>query len=410
MRSLETQCVISGGGPAGMMAGYLLARQGVDVIVLEKHADFLRDFRGDTVHPSTLELFHELGLLTGLLTRSYQKIRQVSVTVAGQGFNIADFGRLSTQCKYIAMMPQWDFLDYLAGAARKYPGFKLLQSTKAEDLIYCEGQIVGVRASDKEGSFAIHADLTIGADGRDSTLRNASGLEVKDLGAPIDVFWMRLPRKPTKAPESLGQIGSGGFLVQINRGDYWQCALPFPKGAADVIRAEGLQAFRQRISAIAPELAEATLALTSWDQVKLLTVQVNRLTKWWRDGFLCIGDAAHAMSPVGGVGINLAIQDAVATARLLGPSLLTRSVGPKGLSQVQKRRAWPAKVTQKAQVMAHRFILEPALNTKSPPRPPFFLKLLDKFSVLRGLPARAIGIGLRPEHWREPPHSNSSFG
>jgi 2-polyprenyl-6-methoxyphenol hydroxylase-like FAD-dependent oxidoreductase len=402
MRSLETQCVISGGGPAGLMTGYLLARRGVDVIVLEKHADFLRDFRGDTVHPSTLELLHELGLLDELLTRPHQKIRQASVTISGQSFKVADFGRLPTKCKYIAMMPQWDFLDCLADAAFKYPSFRLLQSTKADDLIDHDGQIVGVRASDKDGSFTIRADLTIGADGRDSTLRDASGLKVEDLGAPIDVFWMRLPRTHSKALESLGQIGPGGFLVQLNRGDYWQCALPFPKGAADVIRAEGLEAFRQRISAIAPELSEASLALTSWDQIKLLTVQVNRLNTWWRDGILCIGDAAHAMSPVGGVGINLAIQDAVATARLLGPSLLTRSTEPKHLAQVQKRRAWPANMTQKAQVMAHKYILVPALNTKSPPHPPFVVKLLNKFSVLRGLPARAVGIGLRPEHWREP--------
>lgn len=403
MRLLKAQCVIAGGGPAGLMTGYLLARQGVDVIVLEKHADFLRDFRGDTVHPSTLELFHELGLLDELLTRPHQKIRQASVAISGQSFNIADFGQLSTHCKYIAMMPQWDFLDCLAGAARKYPNFRLFQSVEAEGLIKHDGKINGVGASDKDGSLTIHADLTIAADGRDSTLRDASGLKTEDLGAPIDVFWMRLPRTSTTEIESLGQVGSGGFLVQLNRGDYWQCALPFPKGDADVIRAEGIEAFRQRVSGIAPGLSEATLALKSWDQVKLLTVQVNRLTTWWRDGFLCIGDAAHAMSPVGGVGINLAIQDAVATARLLGPSLLTRSTGAARLAQVQKRRAWPANMTQKAQVIAHKFILIPALNTKSQPRPPLVVKLLDKFSVLRGIPARAVGIGLRPEHWRDIP-------
>lgn len=401
MRLLNAQCVIAGGGPAGLMTGYLLARQGVKVIVLEKHADFLRDFRGDTVHPSTLELFHELGLLDELLTRPHQKIRQASVTISGRSFIIADFGKLPTHCKYIAMMPQWDFLDCLADAAREYPNFRLLQSVKAEGLIEQDGKIIGVSASDKDGPLTINADLTIAADGRDSTLRDASGLETEDLGAPIDVFWMRLPRTPTMEIESLGQIGSGGFLVQLNRGDYWQCALPFPKGDADVIRAEGIEAFRQRISGLAPGLSEAVLALTSWDQVKLLTVQVNRLTRWWRDGFLCIGDAAHAMSPVGGVGINLAIQDAVAAARLLGPSLLTRSTGAAHLAQVQKRRAWPANMTQKAQVMAHKFILIPALNTKSPPRPPFAVKLLDSFSILRGIPARAVGIGLRPEHWRD---------
>jgi len=402
MRQLNTQCVVVGGGPAGLMTGYLLARQGVDVIVLEKHADFLRDFRGDTVHPSTLELFHELGLLDELLARPHQKLRQASVTISGQDYKVADFGRLSTKCKYIAMMPQWDFLDCLAKAAQKYPNFKLLQSTKAEGLIEDGGKVIGVNASDKNGPFAVYGDLMIAADGRSSIMRDASGLKVEDIGAPIDVYWMRLPRTPTTEMESLGKFDKDGLLVQINRGDYWQCALPFQKGAADIIRAEGLEAFHQRISTIAPDLAEASKTLTSWEQVKLLTVQVNRLTTWWRDGFLCIGDAAHAMSPVGGVGINLAIQDAVATARLLGPHLLTGTTEEKHLSQVQKRRAWPANMTQKAQVMAHKFILVPALNMKSSPKPPLVIKLLDKFPLLSGLPARAIGVGLRPEHWREP--------
>jgi 2-polyprenyl-6-methoxyphenol hydroxylase-like FAD-dependent oxidoreductase len=383
------------------MAGYLLARQGVEVVVLEKHADFLRDFRGDTVHPSTLELFHELGLLDELLSRPHQKLSMASVTVSGEQFNVAEFARLSTQCKYIAMMPQWDFLDCLASAASKYPNFKLLQSTEAEKLLESEGKIVGVSASDDDGPLTIQANLTIAADGRDSTLRDVSGLAVEDIGVPIDVFWMKLPRTPSNAPESLAKIAAGGFLVQINRGDYWQCALPFKKGAEEEIRAQGLEAFRERISDIAPELTEATDELTSWDQVKLLTVQVNRLTTWWREGFICIGDAAHAMSPVGGVGINLAIQDAVAAARMLGPALLAESVGTELLAGVQKRRAWPARMTQKAQVMIHNRILVPALNSNCSPRPPVVVKLLDKISWLRRIPALAIGIGLRPEHWRE---------
>lgn len=402
MRSLRAQCVVAGGGPAGVMAGYLLARLGVEVIVLEKHADFLRDFRGDTVHPSTLELFRELGLLDELLARPHQKTEQIGVTIAGQSYEIADFRRLPTHCKYIAMMPQWDFLDCLADAARELPTFRLLQSTTAEELIKQDGKVIGVRARDKDGAFTVHADLTLAADGRDSTLRAASGLTVEDLGAPIDVFWMRVPRTPTHDKESMGRVGAGGFLVQINRGEYWQCALPFPKGVADLIRAEGLGAFRNRIATIAPDLTEATHALTSWDQVKLLTVQMNRLTTWWRDGLLCIGDAAHAMSPVGGVGINLAIQDAVAAARMLGPALLSGDIGPDHLAQVQKRRAWPAKATQKAQAMAHKFVLVPALATKTVPKPPLALKLLNRIPALRGLPARAVGMGVRPEHWQDP--------
>ena len=415
MRMLETQCVISGGGPAGLMTGYLLARQGIDVIVLEKHADFLRDFRGDTIHPSTLEIFHELGLLDELLARPHQKIRQASVTISGNNYKIADFGQLPTLCKYVAMMPQWDFLDYLVKAACEFPNFKLLRLTKAVNLIDQDGQIAGVNASDKDGHLVIHADLTIAADGRDSALRDVSGLTLDDIGAPIDVFWMRLPKTPSQASVSLGQVGSSGFLVQLDRGDYWQCALPFQKGEADIIRAEGIAAFRQRVAGIAPALSTSVASLTSWDQVKLLTVQVNRLRTWWRDGLLCIGDAAHAMSPVGGVGINLAIQDAVATARLVGPSLSNRAIRSQHLrsqhlAQVQKRRAWPASMTQNAQVIAHKFVLIPALKAKSSPRAPLFIKLLNGFPLLRGITARALGLGLRPEHWKEKPVSRSSTG
>jgi 2-polyprenyl-6-methoxyphenol hydroxylase-like FAD-dependent oxidoreductase len=293
-------------------------------------------------------------------------------------------------------------LDCLADEARKLPNFKLLQSTKADSLIEDDGQIVGVNARNKDGSFTIHADLTIAADGRGSTLRAASGLEVTDLGAPIDVFWMRLARDAGPEPESLARASAEGVIIQINRGDYWQCALPFPKGAADTLRAEGLAAFRQRISTIAPQLSTAAESLTRWDQVKLLTVQLDHLQTWWRGGLLCIGDAAHAMSPVGGVGINLAIQDAVAAARILGPGLLTGTVTPQHLHAVQKRRAWPARMTQRAQVAAHKSILIPALSQKTEITAPWVVKLLHKFPWLRQFPARAVGLGLRPEHWREP--------
>ncbi len=400
-RKLETQCVIAGGGPAGLMTGYLLARQGVNVIVAEKHADFLRDFRGDTVHPSTLELFHDLGLLDELLLRPHQKTQNVSLTIAGRDYKIAEFEKLPVRCKYVAMMPQWDFLDCLADAARKLSNFRLLQSTKVENLLQDNGRVVGVSASDKDGEIEIRAGLTIAADGRGSTLRGVSGLKVLDLGAPIDVFWMRLAREEGDSNESFGRVSSRGLLIQINRGDYWQCALPFPKGGAETIRAEGLPDFRQRISDISPTLEEAASAIQSWDQVKLLTVQVNRLQKWWREGLLCIGDAAHAMSPVGGVGINLAVQDAVAAARILGPAILDGDLSNSHLAAVQKRRFWPAKMTQKAQIAAHNRVLIPALNSTSQVKVPLAIKALNKFGFLRGLPARAIGLGLRPEHWRE---------
>jgi len=401
MSDISTQCVIAGGGPAGLMYGYLLARQGVDVVVLEKHADFLRDFRGDTVHPSTLGLFNDLGLLEAFLQRPHEKTRSVSIKLSGKDYRVADFGRLKTPAKYIAMMPQWDFLDFIADEARKLPNFKLMMSTRATSLIDENERIAGLQARSGTDVFNIRAALSIAADGRGSILRDKSGLSVLDVGAPIDVFWMRLPRTEVAADESLGRANRHGFLVLINRGGYWQAALPFAKGGAEIIREQGITAFRERIVRIAPMLADRVGAVKSWDDAKLLTVQVNRLETWWRDGLLFIGDAAHAMSPLGGVGINLAIQDAAAAARILGPSLLVGAVPGKMLAKVQKRREWPAKMTQKAQVLGHERVLVPILTTDAPLKAPWPLKLLNRFGFLRGFPARAIGIGLRPEHWPE---------
>tara|TARA_R110000772_G_scaffold99854_5_gene199870 strand:+ start:180 stop:1391 length:1212 start_codon:yes stop_codon:yes gene_type:complete len=403
MSVLTSQCCIAGGGPAGLMTGYLLARAGVEVIVLEKHEDFLRDFRGDTVHPSTLQLFGELGLLDGLLSRPYQKTERLSVSIDGASYKVAEFTRLPVQNNFIAMMPQWDLLDFVADTARELPNFRLLMATEADELIEEDGRVAGLRGHAKDAPLEIRSTLTIAADGRGSRLRDQSGLVVEDLSAPIDVFWMRLPRTPDESGESLGRVGADGFLVLINRGDYWQCALPFPKGSADTIRAEGLDAFRARIGRLAPSLAPVTDAIKSWDDVKLLTVQVNRLKKWWRTGLLCIGDAAHAMSPVGGIGINLAVQDAAAAARILAPSLRRGEAPDHVLAAVQKRRNWPTRMTQRAQVLAQNRVLVPALTMGVAPKAPFFLKALNAVPPLRGLTARAVGIGLRPEHWHSDP-------
>jgi 2-polyprenyl-6-methoxyphenol hydroxylase-like FAD-dependent oxidoreductase len=399
MRELSTTCCIAGGGPAGMMLGYLLARQGVDVTVLEKHDDFFRDFRGDTVHPSTLQAFDEMGLLEGYLKRPFQKTDRLAVEIEGETAPLADFRHLPVAAPFIAMMPQWEFLDHLANAGREMDEFHLMMSARAERYTEEAGCVTGLDVSTPDGPVRIMADLVVGADGRGSALRAQSGLLVKDLGAPIDVFWFRLPRSSGEAAESLGRVSADGMIVMINRGDYWQCALPFPKGADDEMRAQGLPALRERITRMAPELASTVDALASWDDLKLLTVQVNRLDLWWRTGLLFIGDAAHAMSPVGGVGVNLAVQDAIAAARILGRPLREGALTDGDLASVQKRREWPTKVTQSAQVFAHDFVLVPAITAKRKIRMPLFLRLFKWVPLLRRLPARAVGMGVRPEHW-----------
>jgi 2-polyprenyl-6-methoxyphenol hydroxylase-like FAD-dependent oxidoreductase len=399
MQELSTTCCIAGGGPAGMMLGYLLARQGVDVTVLEKHEDFFRDFRGDTVHPSTLQAFQEMGLLEGYLKRPFQKTETLTVEIEGESVMLADFRHLPVAAPYIAMMPQWEFLDHLADAGREMDTFHLMMSARAERYTEENGRVTGLDVTTQDGPVHIRADLVVAADGRGSALRAQSGLGVKDLGAPIDVFWFRLPRSAGEAAESLGRVSADGMLVMINRGDYWQCALPFPKGADDAIRARGLTALRQRIARMAPELAGSVNELASWDDLKLLTVQVNRLEQWWRTGLLFIGDAAHAMSPVGGVGVNLAVQDAIAAARILGMPLRDVALTDADLAAVQARRDWPAKMTQSAQVIAHNFVLVPAITAKQKIRMPFVLRLFRWIPLLRRLPARAVGMGVRPEHW-----------
>jgi 2-polyprenyl-6-methoxyphenol hydroxylase-like FAD-dependent oxidoreductase len=398
-RDLRTTCVIAGGGPAGLMLGYLLARAGVPVTVMEKHSDFLRDFRGDSVHPSTLEVMHELGLLDQLLARPHQKVAQIGLHVGNTHLHVADFSHLPVHCPNIAFMPQWDFLNMLAAAGEACPSFDLRMNTEVEDLVIEQGRVVGVRARDPEGMLTMRAALVVGADGRGSQVRARSGLVVHDLGAPIDVLWLRLSRREGDPAETLGRVNLGQVLIMIDRGDYWQCAFIIEKGAFDKWKERGLPAFQSALATLQPALADRVGELHSWDDVKLLSVRVDRLEQWAREGLLCIGDAAHAMSPAGGVGINLAIQDAVATANLLTEPLRKGRVTLSDLETVQKRRAWPARVTQAFQVFAHRRFLLPVLRgAATQMSPPLPLRLLDRFPLLRRLPGRAVGMGVRPEH------------
>jgi len=387
-----------------MMCGFLLARAGVDVTVLEKHADFLRDFRGDTVHPSTLQVMHELGLLEELLKLPHTCIRTANIEIGDQHFTVGDFTRLPTAAKFIALMPQWDFLDFIAKQAKKLPNFHLLMQTEAKDLTAQGERICGVLASGPNGNIQIKAGLTIAADGRHSVLRDKSGLKVEDLGAPFDVLWLRLPVLPGDPADLIGKIRDGQLLVMIYRTDYWQCAYLIPKGGFDTIKAEGLSKFRGRLKSIAGFAAgRVDEAIKDFDQAKLLTVTVDRLNQWARPGLVCIGDAAHAMSPIGGVGINLAIQDAVATANILGPVLQKRVPGLGDLKKVQKRRQFPTRVIQAFQVAAQNAVLAPTLATMRTPKPPLFVKLLNAWPWARQFPARFIGMGVRPEHVRLPP-------
>lgn len=397
MTMLRARCCIAGGGPAGMMLGFLLARAGVDTVVLEKHADFLRDFRGDTVHPSTLRVMQELGLLEAFLARPHQKLRQIAGQVGGQPIVIADFSHLPPAYAFIAFMPQWDFLDFLAQEGRKLPAFRLLMRAEATDLLEEDGAVTGLRASTPEGPLEIRAELTVAADGRQSVLRQRAGLEVDDFGAPMDVLWMRLSKRADDPPNALGRINAGRILVTLDRGDYWQCAYVIPKGASEAVRAGGIDSFREGIVAVAPFLRDRVGELKSWEDVKLLTVQVNRLRRWHRKGLLCIGDAAHAMSPIGGVGINLAIQDAVAAANLLGGALLRGTPTLEELAAVQRRRGLPTRMTQRMQLALQRNVIGRVLASGATPGIAWPIRLLQRFPVLRRIPARLIGMGFRPE-------------
>ena len=396
------RCCIAGGGPAGMMLGTLLARAGVDVLVLEKHADFLRDFRGDTIHPSTLEIMHELGWLDEFLELPHQKVSELTALVGSQRVRIADFNHLPTRCKFVAFMPQWDFLNFLAVRAARYPGFRLWMRAEATDLLEESGRVVGVRVTTPEGPREVRADLVVAADGRHSVLREKAGLAIEELGAPMDVLWFRLSRRPDDPSAPMGQFGAGRIFIMLNRGDYWQCGYVIAKGTLPSIRARGLDAFREQVALASPWMRDRTSELRDWSDVSLLTVQVDRLLRWYRPGLLCIGDAAHAMSPVGGVGINLAIQDAVAAANLLAAPLGERRVTVDDLDQVQRRREFPTRFTQRFQLIVQKRVIVPVLGAAGPPRPPLLLRLLLRLPGLPRIPARLIGLGIRPEHVRTP--------
>ena len=397
--ALQVQCAIAGGGPAGMMLGVMLARAGVSVLVLEKHADFLRDFRGDTVHPSTLQAMDELGFLDDFLKVPHEKIRKLTVTVGDRQYNFANFGFLPARTSFIAMVPQWDFLNFLADRGRRYQGFRLEMNARVTGLIEEGGAVRGLKAETPNGPIEVRADLVVGADGRASDVREISRLEIEDLGAPIDAFWMRVSRLPSD-PGSGGRISGRLFLALIARGDYWQLACVIPKGEADAIRARGIGKFREDLRFSAPFLGDRVNELKSFDDIKLLTVRIDRLKQWWKPGLLCIGDAAHAMSPVGGVGINLAIQDAVAAANILAGPLKTGKLTDADLAAVQKRREFPTRAVQRVQIAAQNDLIRPSIGRNAPPHAPFVLRLFNAVPIFQRLPAQIFGLGIRQEHVR----------
>jgi 2-polyprenyl-6-methoxyphenol hydroxylase-like FAD-dependent oxidoreductase len=400
MSTLENsvRCCIAGGGPAGMMLGLLLARAGVSVAVLEKHVDFLRDFRGDTLHPSTLEIMHELGVLDRFLTLPHQKVPRLNGRFGDLAFTVADFSNLPTHCRFVAFMPQWDFLNFLAEEGKRYPTFQVRMQAEVTDLIWDAGRIVGLKANTTDGPLEIRCDLVVGADGRHSVVRASAELSVEEFGAPMDVLWFRLSRRHSDPVDPMGRFDTGRIFIMLNRGAYWQCGFVIAKGSRAQLEAKGLQEFREGVAKLAPFAADRVHELQDWEPIMLLTVQVDRLRQWYRAGLLCIGDAAHAMSPVGGVGINLAIQDAVAAANILTGPLASGRLTTEDLEKVQARRAWPTKMTQRVQLMIQNRVIKQVLGKTGPLSPPLALRIMAYFPFLRRIPARIIGLGFRPEH------------
>jgi 2-polyprenyl-6-methoxyphenol hydroxylase-like FAD-dependent oxidoreductase len=402
-QSVTTDACIVGGGPCGVFLGVLLARAGVDVIVLEKYPDFFRDFRGDTVHPSTLELLYELGWLDEFLAMPHNEIRNVGVDIAGEQVRIADTTHLPTHCKFVVLMPQWDFLNFLAERGRRYPTFHLMMQTAGVGLIQEDDRVTGVRAMGPNGELNITEKLVVGADGRHSTIRDLAGFTVEDLGAPMDVLWMRIPKHAADPVEQLGTIRTGHMLVMLDRGDYWQCAYLIAKGGYDELKKQGIETLQRSLAEMVPALADRVALLDDWSKISMLQVCVDRLTRWHRPGLLCIGDAAHAMSPIGGIGINLAIQDAVAAANVLAAPLRDGATPSEAdLQRIQERRMFPTKVTQAFQLFIQDHAIDPLLHGAPVDRPPLAMRLLNEFPRLRRLPARMIGIGVRPEHVHTP--------
>lgn len=395
---LRTTCCIAGGGPAGMMLGVLLARAGVKVTILEKHKDFLRDFRGDTIHPSTLRMMEELGWLQDFLKLPHQEVKRLFGQFGNTRIEMADFSHLPITTKFIALMPQWDFLDFLAEKGRLYPNFDLRMNAEATGLLFDDYRVSGVKVETPDGPLNISADLVVAADGRSSVLRGAAGLVSENFGAPMDVMWFRLPRLPTDTEETQGRFEAGHIFIMLQRGDYWQCAFVIPKGGDAHVRAAGLDAFRKSVGALLPFEASRANDIPDWDHVKLLTVVVDRLKTWARPGLLCIGDAAHAMSPVGGVGINLAVQDAVAAANLLWKPLKEGNLRFDQLEAVQARREFPTRATQRLQLVVQNAVIAKTLTASGPIEPPLMMRVMTSLPLLSRIPARLIGLGFRPEH------------